>query len=74
VTSAAGHAAAELSPGGLVHLLDLEQVDTLVFRGAQPDDVKRQVFGGQVIAQSLMTAFAPLGPGARCIRSIPTSC
>jgi acyl-CoA thioesterase-2 len=69
VTTATGHGAVQPSLGGLVHLLDLEQVDALVFRGPPPNDVKRQVFGGQVIAQSLMAASRTVEAG-RAVHSL----
>lgn len=40
----------------LVSLLDLEYLDSDLFRGAQPDSVRARVFGGQVAAQALMAA------------------
>ena len=38
----------------LVELLDLEQIDTTLFRGRQPDTDRQRVFGGQVIAYAAM--------------------
>jgi len=38
----------------LVELLDLETIDTNLFRGIQPDTMLQRVFGGQVAAQSLV--------------------
>lgn len=69
MTTATGHVAVQPSLGGLVHLLDLEHVDSLVFRGPPPNDVKRQVFGGQVIAQSLMAASRTVEAG-RAVHSL----
>lgn len=40
----------------LVDLLDVEQLDTDLFRGARGDDGFGRVFGGQVIAQALQAA------------------
>ena len=37
----------------LIELLKLEKIDDLIFRGASEDLGFRQVFGGQVVAQSL---------------------
>ena len=40
----------------LVSLLDLEQLDTDLFRGKQPESVRQRVYGGQVAAQALIAA------------------
>lgn len=53
----------ERTISSLDDLLDLEQIDTLVFRGVQPTDRKLQVFGGQAIAQSLMAASRTIDAG-----------
>ena len=41
----------------LVELLDLEVIEDNLFRGRQPDTVMQRVFGGQVLAQSLVAAI-----------------
>ena len=41
----------------LIELLKLEKIDDLIFRGACEDLGFRQVFGGQVVAQSLSAAM-----------------
>ena len=41
----------------LIELLKLEKIDDLIFRGASEDLGFRQVFGGQVVAQSLSAAM-----------------
>ncbi len=46
---------AELA-AGLVALLDVEQIDTDLFRGARQPGGEGRVFGGQVIAQALQAA------------------
>jgi acyl-CoA thioesterase-2 len=46
----------------LVSLLDLEQLDTDLFRGKQPDTVRQRVYGGQVAAQALIAATRSVGP------------
>ena len=46
----------------LVSLLDLEQLDTDLFRGKQPDSVRQRVYGGQVAAQALIAATRSVGP------------
>ena len=43
----------------LIELLKLEKVDDLIFRGASEDLGFRQVFGGQVVAQSLLQCRLP---------------
>jgi acyl-CoA thioesterase-2 len=40
----------------LVELLDLEVIEDNLFRGRQPDTQMQRVFGGQVLAQSLVAA------------------
>lgn len=40
----------------LVSLLDLEQLDTDLYRGKQPETVRQRVYGGQVAAQALIAA------------------
>jgi len=40
----------------LVDLLDLEAIEDNLFRGRQPDTMMQRVFGGQVLAQSLVAA------------------
>ncbi|MFN9937740.1 MAG: acyl-CoA thioesterase II, partial [Hyphomonadaceae bacterium] len=48
------------SPDELIHglttLLDVETLDTDLYRGARKDGGRGRVFGGQVIAQALMAA------------------
>nr|WP_183094908.1 acyl-CoA thioesterase II [Nocardioides stalactiti] len=46
----------------LVSLLDLEQIDTDLFRGKQPESVRQRVYGGQVAAQALIAATRSVGP------------
>ncbi len=45
----------------LVSLLDLEQLDTDLYRGRQPDSVRQRVYGGQVAAQALIAATRSVG-------------
>src|SRR5665213_2765373 len=40
----------------LVALLDLEPIEVNIFRGANPNEERQRIFGGQVAAQSLMAA------------------
>jgi len=42
--------------GLLVDLLDLESIEVNIFRGANPNEDRQRIFGGQVAAQSLMAA------------------
>jgi acyl-CoA thioesterase II len=47
----------------LLALLDLEQLDQDLFRGAQPDSARQRVYGGQVAAQSLVAGVRSVDPG-----------
>jgi acyl-CoA thioesterase-2 len=49
----------------LVDLLDLEQIDTDLYRGKQPDTVRQRVYGGQVAAQALVAATRSVDPAFR---------
>ena len=44
-------------------LLDLEDLDVDLFRGAQPDSVRQRVYGGQVAAQALIAGSRTVDPG-----------
>lgn len=50
------------SAADLVDLLDLEPLDTNLFRGQQPDTDRQRVFGGQVAAQALIAAIRTVDP------------
>src|SRR5215218_6291114 len=41
----------------LVETLQLERIETNLFRGTSPDRSPGRIFGGQVIAQSLLAAY-----------------
>lgn len=41
----------------IVPLLDLEELDLNLFRGASPQDLRSRVFGGQVVGQALVAAY-----------------
>ena len=41
----------------LVALLDIEPIEVNIFRGANPNEERQRIFGGQVAAQSLHTGF-----------------
>lgn len=55
----------------LVDLLDLEQLDTDLFRGTQPETIRQRVYGGQVAAQALIAASrtVPEGFGVHSLHS-----
>ena len=46
----------------LVDLLDLEIIDTNLFRGRQPETDRQRVFGGQVAAQALVAGVRTVDP------------
>ena len=41
----------------LLEILDLERIETNLFRGQNPADSRRRLFGGQVLAQGLVAAL-----------------
>jgi acyl-CoA thioesterase-2 len=51
------------SAAELVELLDIETLDTDLFRGRSPDTDRQRVFGGQVAAQALIAANRTAEPG-----------
>src|SRR5215831_17063986 len=56
-TDPAEHAArAQEALTALIALLDLEDIDTDIFRGLSPKDRWQRVFGGQVLGQALVAA------------------
>jgi acyl-CoA thioesterase-2 len=50
----------------LVELLDLEAIEDNLFRGQQPDTIMQRVFGGQVLAQSLVAALRTVPEAFAC--------
>jgi len=50
----------------LVELLDLEVIEDNLFRGRQPDTMMQRVFGGQVLAQSLVAAVRTVPDTLAC--------
>jgi len=53
--------------GDLLTLLDIERLEHDLFRGQSPDEEESQrVFGGQVIAQSLVAAYRTVPPDRLC--------
>ena len=59
-----------VSAASLVELLDLERIDTTLFRGRQPDTDRQRVFGGQVAAQALVGASGPSTPVPRALAAL----
>ena len=53
----------------LVQLLDLEQLETNLFRGVSPPESPTRVFGGQVAGQALVAAVRTV-PGNRGVHSL----
>ncbi|HJR56001.1 MAG TPA: acyl-CoA thioesterase II [Rhizomicrobium sp.] len=51
---------------GLIRLLDLEMVGENVFRGVSPSTHSQRVFGGQVLAQALVSATRTVPPTRHC--------
>jgi acyl-CoA thioesterase II len=49
------------SAAELAELLDIETLDTDLFRGNSPDTDRQRVFGGQVAAQALIAAIRTVG-------------
>ncbi len=49
----------------LVSLLDLEHLDTDLYRGRQPETIRQRVYGGQVAAQALIAASRTVDEGFR---------
>jgi len=41
----------------LLQILDLEAIETNLFRGASPPEERQRIFGGQVVAQALRAAY-----------------
>ncbi len=55
----------------LLNLLDIEQLEVDMFRGFSPDnEVSTRVFGGQVIAQSLVAAYRTVDTETRSCHSL----
>ena len=50
----------------LLALLQLEQIETDLFRGQSTDEGWLRVYGGQVVAQALMAASRTVGDGRLC--------
>ena len=53
----------------LIDLLDLEEIESDLFRARQPDTALQRVFGGQVLAQAL-TAASRTVPASRIVHSL----
>ena len=54
----------------LLELLDLEQIETNIFRGISPSDGWQRVYGGQVIGQALVAASRTVEDEARSAHSL----
>lgn len=50
----------------LVALLDIEELDTDLYRGATRDEGWKRVYGGQVVAQALVAATRTVAPDRLC--------
>ena len=46
----------------LIELLDLERLDTDLFRGTQPETIRQRVYGGQVAAQAMIAGTRTVDP------------
>ena len=57
--------------GDLLHLMDLERLEVDLFRGQSPEnETNQRVFGGQVIAQSLVAAYRTVDTETRTCHSL----
>ncbi|MEL7548200.1 MAG: acyl-CoA thioesterase II [Pseudomonadota bacterium] len=57
--------------GDLLHLMDLERLEVDLFRGQSPEnETNQRVFGGQVIAQSLVAAYRTVDTEQRTCHSM----
>jgi acyl-CoA thioesterase-2 len=54
----------------LIDLLDLENIETNIFRGVSPEEGWRQVYGGQVLAQALVAASRTVEDPSRIAHSL----
>jgi len=54
----------------LIDLLDLENIETNIFRGVSPKGGWQQVYGGQVLAQGLVAASRTVEDSARIAHSL----
>lgn len=50
----------------LIDLLNIETLDTDLYRGSSPENRGARVFGGQVIAQALVAAYRTVDAGVPC--------
>lgn len=57
--------AANAAVAALVDILELEQLETNLFRGVSPKDGWQRVFGGQVLGQALVAAGRTVAPDRR---------
>jgi acyl-CoA thioesterase-2 len=54
----------------LIALLDLERIETNLFRGVSPDEDRQRVFGGQVAGQALVAAARTVDEPDRMVHSL----
>ena len=47
----------------LVDIMNVEQIDRYIFRGDTPDDWRKRVYGGQVLAQAMNAALRTVDNG-----------
>ena len=69
VAPADGYLRGQLVVDGLVSLLDLEPIETDIFRGVSPKVALQRVFGGQVAGQALVAAGRTVD-GGRMVHSL----
>ncbi|MGA9279462.1 acyl-CoA thioesterase [Ilumatobacter sp.] len=60
----------QLALDELVALLDLEQIEVNIFRGASTDEERVRVFGGQVAGQALIAAARTIDEPGRQVHSL----
>ncbi len=56
-TAASSHSERSPALARLLELLDLERIEVNLFRGVSPKDGRDRIFGGQVLAQSMVAAL-----------------
>ena len=58
----------------LLDILQLEKIDTNIYRGITPETSNRRVFGGQVFAQAMRAAQDTVDAERSVIHSMPIFC
>ena len=64
------HNAANPAMDALLDILDLERLETRLFRGQSPQVGWQRVFGGQVIGQALVAAMRTVEQENRFVHSL----